>query len=443
MLAACGPESTSPSTHIPSTGAFSIDLQPSPAELEDIALIAETYGLTLQTAVDRYGGQGRFIELVDELRAGYPEDFAGSAWTPGGAHHGVLVFAAEAPFEVEQHRLAAGLDLEVRTHAGWTEQGLEAQQLELHHALVGAGFDVVSAADAELGIIEVQIAVSQPELERIHQSYAGLLGAANVVVEAVEALPGKDEVLYGGGRLENPNSSGLSCTAAFAVRSGSREGMLTAGHCPNALTLENESGDPEHTGTLRGEHLGSWGDFQWFSYTTDSVDSFFYWDTGRRRDAWRSRSVSKGISVCRFGHRTGRHCDEIYKTGVSAGGEDRLAMTRNENADGGDSGGPWYYGNTIYGVHKGEKWAWFKRRDIFSQMQYADDALGVSPILCTPYRTSCYDYECDYVSIGCGRTLYCGTCNNNCPTPAFCSDGSCCPENGRCSDGSRCLLVPQ
>ena len=105
-------------------------------------------------------------------------------------------------------------------------------------------------------------------------------------------------------------------------------------------------------------------------------------------------------------------------------------MKNNEDA-GGDSGGPWYYGNTVYGVHvygvhvygvhvygvhvygvhKGSKWIWFKRRDIFSQLTNVGSALnGVTVELCKPTYRAC-GWDCGVISIGCGKTIYCECCD--------------------------------
>lgn len=38
----------------------------------------------------------------------------------------------------------------------------------------------------------------------------------------------------------------------------------------------------------------------------------------------------------------------------------------NREADSGDSGGPWFYGNTAYGIHSGYKSIWGFTRDVFT-----------------------------------------------------------------------------
>jgi streptogrisin C len=50
---------------------------------------------------------------------------------------------------------------------------------------------------------------------------------------------------------------------------------------------------------------------------------------------------------------------------------------RNHYGQGEDSGGPWFYGNTAYGLHQGWKWWKFQERDMFTPVTYIDNALGI------------------------------------------------------------------
>mgnify|MGYP003494911257 FL=1 len=48
------------------------------------------------------------------------------------------------------------------------------------------------------------------------------------------------------------------------------------------------------------------------------------------------------------------------------------------NSGGGDSGGPWYWGGTAYGIHYGVSTGYDGyARNLFSQTRYSDEALGV------------------------------------------------------------------
>ena len=177
------------------------------------------------------------------------------------------------------------------------------------------------------------------------------------------------------------------------------------------------------------EHEGGWGDFQWHTTATDTFTDRFQYDTGVRRQVWRVGTAIKGQTICRFGRTTGRQCDEVFKVNVSSGSADRQVLMTNDEAEGGDSGGPWYLGSSAYGVHRGSKWSWFKQRDVWSQLRYVDDAINVNVVLCQPWQTSCYPDDCGTVAVGCGQSLYCGSCGG-CSSSSDCSAANECGSTG-------------
>lgn len=426
-LSACDGAS---SVHEPlAVGTIIDDIEISEAEMEDLAFIAQEKGWSLDEAIERIGWQRAFDEAVAEIRAAYPHRFAGSAITPEGPGQASLGFTGGVPEGVREHPILSGLDVTYRGDLAQSWEALLTQLQTVHHAIRAEGYpDVVSVPTWETGRIEVSVGVGQQSVSKANLLAAlpAEAHAANVEITLAPSNPGSLETLYGGGNMNG-------CTSAFTVRSGSTLGMLTAGHCGNNRLMLDDTGTWRSM-TFRGEHEGGWGDFQWHTHPTQDFSTFFHTDTSLRREAWRIGSASKNRDVCRFGMTTGKQCDEVFKTGVSSGGADRLAMMRNDKAEGGDSGGPWYYGNTVYGVHRGGKVSWFKWRDVWSQLTYVDDALGVNVALCTPYQTSCRPGQCDYVPIGCGRTLYCGSCNAECRTDADCGKpgGPCGGTPGRC-----------
>lgn len=190
-----------------------------------------------------------------------------------------------------------------------------------------------------------------------------------------------DDSRYGGGRLEVTGSNDLACTAGFnVVNSGGVTGFATAGHCSNLLTHENVSGQTEYGTTYRAGHVGTYGDFQW-SITGDTEPDDFYYASGSIRDVSGVASPLVNHHLCRFGHATGAQCAEVENNSIcsttSAGTACNLTRMKNREAAGGDSGGPWYYGNTAYGFHKGSVSTALGTRDVFSKVTLIDDALGV------------------------------------------------------------------
>ncbi len=417
----------------------------SAAELEDVQFIAASNDWTLDEAMERVGWQPRFAELVGWARATYPDEFAGAAATPEGPGQARLQFKGDVPAEIARDPRLRGIDVQYRSGLGYSEAELHGQQLEVHQGLLDAGFvHVVSSYDIDNGEVDVELGAnhlvfSPRELEDFLPEAAR---APNVNISIVEPNDGELYELFGGGSFEMAGGSDNVCTAGVMVSDGVTDGMLTAGHCADALTLENTRGATEHTATFIAQHggfpfdpsgnspTGDFGDFQWHSFTTDVPSTSFFQNFGVRREAWSVRTAFRNATLCRFGQVTGKHCDEVFRTNVSSGADARLVAMRNDNGMGGDSGGPWYLGNSVYGIEKGSRRIWFKKRELFSQLIHVGSALGVTVSLCQ--RRTCQPGDCGHVSVGCGATTFCGECDGECES--YCPNGSCCPESGVCVD---------
>lgn len=192
------------------------------------------------------------------------------------------------------------------------------------------------------------------------------------------------EARYGGGRLEKNGRSALACTAGFNVQRHGTTGIATAGHCPNGLTHENTSGYDEYTVYFEDEYTGKWGDFQWGT-TTDTEVARFYASYSSTRIVTSVANPTKGQTLCRFGHKTGYECGTVASTSgtcITTNGKKacHLVRMKEDEAEGGDSGGPWFYNYAAYGFHTG--WTtcgalWSSTCDVWSRATLIDDALGV------------------------------------------------------------------
>lgn len=411
-----------------------IESQMTATEREDLAFVASSRGWTQDEATLKVGWQPRFAELLEELRVAYPEDYAGAAalqdWDEFQAF---IAFRADVPeFVAHDHRLR-GIKIDLRGHQGHSEQQLVRRARQVHHALRDAGFrKVATAPDIESGSIDVQLA---PHEKHTHHSATMRMlpteaRAADVRIHLVDDLPVEYEAVYGG-------AGASGCTAAFAVKSGLTTGMATAGHCGNVQFFRNQA-NASVSSTFQGEHEGSWGDFQWHTLASDTPSHFFYSNGSKTlREAWAVGNAFTGQTLCHFGITTGYKCNEVRKVNISVVGHDDVVSMKGGVTEPGDSGGPWFYGNTLYGVHTGTHW-WFGKRSYFTQAKFLDEALGVTPLLCE-YRKTCTEWECGHVQVECGRTLNCGACNGPCEG-SVCTDGECCPKTGICSDGNYCAL---
>lgn len=344
-----------------------------PAQLEDLAGIAEGEGLTLEAAISRYGWNEQFAFLVQRVRQGFPDSFAGArieedgtAWIQfeGTIPRDAAALVAEFPHAVE-----------IRENRGYTEAELDVRMMEAHYAALGCRdlvAHVSSGYDIATGEITVDVeptpafgSDSERQFfatalrERIGDSLEGIrLGI-------VESIHGSDEV-------DMPGGVDLgTCTAGFTVMSGSTRGSTTAAHCYNDLTW---AGIPL---VLQGEHRGTWGDVQWHTSSAYEVDDFYY-SPGYLRDVSARGFAVEGQYLYHYGVIGGLWYDKVYQLNHCKDDACHLTAMHNEHGVDGDSGGPYYFGNTAYGIHQGEKWYMLKMRDLFTPVTYFDEALGIT-----------------------------------------------------------------
>ena len=134
----------------------------------------------------------------------------------------------------------------------------------------------------------------------------------------------------------------------------------------------------DYATAFQSQHYGAWGDMEW--HTTAHIEPAEYY--ARPNTRWPVRSIATSISknqvVCVFSRMQGtRSCDRVYRTNTSQGSSKRLVAMRNHRTVGGDSGGPWSYSDRAFGIHKGWKRIWFKRRNTWSRVSYLGPALNV------------------------------------------------------------------
>lgn len=135
-----------------------------------------------------------------------------------------------------------------------------------------------------------------------------------------------------------------TCTSGFSViyyPTGAK-GITTAGHCSDYQTY-NGTVLPYQWGTTGGIY-----DVQWHTAPGFGVRNWV-WDGSGTRYIFDKRfrsSQAVGQLVCKYGMTTGYACGYIADTAFD-GVNIRVANTP---VQGGDSGGPWFLGNTAYGT---------------------------------------------------------------------------------------------
>jgi hypothetical protein len=194
-------------------------------------------------------------------------------------------------------------------------------------------------------------------------------------LEAVTGVPGRIRIIdeadrdfgiEGGARVEGIDTvSGRRnfCTTGFVVTDGARSGVLTAAHCPDALTYHDPAG-----GRSELPFIGQWGwSFQDVQVNASEAarQPWFYADPKQRAiralTGARGRAATRaGDLVCHRGERSGYSCAEVELTEYAPPGDlcggpcaPVWVTVAGPSCGGGDSGGPVFRGTVAYGIVKG------------------------------------------------------------------------------------------
>lgn len=370
---------------------------PSSDELIDLARIAEDEGVKLEDAVNAVGWQNDFALMATALEEQFPDGFAGGEILDGPGRQARISFAGKVPPEAA--RIVGAFDQATVSVAGGT--GLSARdigaRIEEVHLSVAARDDLfdgtVTSFDRSSGTVDVRVrprqAVAPGSIEAralVDMLMDGLPNRAKAWPLAVRVDPsaGGDGEAFGGGRIEKVGYDALWCTGGFSVRtmSGST-GVATAAHCSEgnlSLTYENYNGASELSTSVVKRHRGTYGDLEWRTVSGTESDDFYY-NFNATRDTTGFANPQHGQTLCRFGHSTGAQCNKVADTYlcVSYDGYNHCNLVRmdSDKANGGDSGGPWYYGGTAYGIHAGYANLSGTTYDVWSRVTWLDEAVGV------------------------------------------------------------------
>ncbi|WP_067831200.1 S1 family peptidase [Actinomadura kijaniata] len=362
----------------------------SPAELEDLRLVARSDGISLEEAVRRWGWQGSFLKVTGRLQGRYPGEYSGAEIIGEGSGAWIGFKGAVPPEAVV---LARTLPVPVRLigNKGFSEKELNDATVENFFRVAGhpgvetaeGGYEIAS------GVIGISVAprghLSANERRRLLRGRAEAPITVSVtIVDRVDASPKAH--MHGGGFL---NGDGI-CTAAFTVRKGRARGVATAHHCSQGNSRFRFY-NHHHRGRFttikrRGSHGGRYGDMAWYSSGRYKAVPWFYYAPNKRRKVHLYRWPRVGQKICNYGRFTHTKCTKVYKNGqcVKYAGLPRycgLTAVRGEVTRKGDSGGPWYWGNDAYGILSGAKRIDRRTRDLFTPVAGMYEAMGVSVYL--------------------------------------------------------------
>lgn len=366
-------------TDLPSNPGRPVGVAPSAASKalevdplrQDAQAYAARYGVNVDEGLRRLQLQRAVGDLNVLLQTTYPETFAGITIEHEPSFAVVARFTrggGEALAAVRDPELARVLRAE---HAAVPLRRLQDRLETAYSRVRGRGLE--AAGGLNLRVNRPEIYVPSTAAAAARAAIPPETGAAVVVVDRLPEL----EVLYGGLALS-------TCTSGFHVRNpAGTPGISTAGHCGNSQSQGGWSL------TFLGESWTGSNDIQWHNLAGASTYSnLIQVGTGTRAiTATRTRNAqTAGEWVCKQGMTTGNTCGTLDTTSYCYNGVCTWIYVTGGSvnlSEPGDSGGPWFSGNTAYGSHVfgGGNNSGYMAVDFFN-------AIGVTIVTQTPLSVS-------------------------------------------------------
>lgn len=338
-------------------------LDPTPEDIE-FAHLAATESNAKKTAEEILIDTPLAL-LANEIHRVYPDDYATAAVSDGALSVG---FKADVPDGLADQIAELELTVRYEVNLGASEEAINSALIDVFHQLYELPGVVDASGGYDVNELSLNFGVIAEPGYTAESLEARLTVPApySVTIELTSESLGEDDSIIGGGRFENTGSDTGRCTSGFTILKGNAHGVASAGHCSNSpTTYEDWDGQPEEAIGVRDvQHMGDLGDMQYWLFSNTSADNFYRNSAHDVNDVIDILDPVNGITICRYGWKTGLQCDEVYaqnhcKTADDADGTAYticgLTMMNNREADGGDSGGPWFVGGHAYGFHQGGK----------------------------------------------------------------------------------------
>lgn len=363
----------------------------SPALARDFSRFAKQTGQDVAEIEEQFHGIKEFGKLATELEEKYADSYVGAAVAPEGSRAKYVLSFTKMSIEKARELLAdTGEDVLVRTGLPATAAELAASAESLVASMAGDGgkFSFVASFRSEDSLGQtIKYSVPEEISERptpfeIEQSQKRAREASAKsssdgrlpVAVRFEALPpgvrAGEETTVQGGRTLTLADGALHCTAGFtAEHTDGRRGVLTARHCDNALRYSGiadiiSTSPIGASDTSGGQHI----DLQWHPTLTANGHTTNYdfratgTVSGTDNTVHAVTNAVVGQVACHWGATTGtgdscgividiNNCRSGDWLGGTTCGLDY--MDRDVSAPG-DSGGPWFLGDTAMGIHTGE-----------------------------------------------------------------------------------------
>jgi hypothetical protein len=358
---------------------------PAEAMAMDLGLVAKAQGWTVAQARAQFDAARAMDRVQEAVAARMPDAYVGGALSarPGDAPSLLIKGGADA--FVRETVAAAGIPIRIVDRQPYSYRELEQRSAKAHRSLLALGYrEVITAVDIQSASVTASVGRRQG-LPASASAMAGALPAdlrSGVKVTVVDgSVGGYETAAFGGQRIQSNTSI---CTSGFSVTNGVTTGITGAAHCTGMNTVIH--GAVSHSLSFQAEHRGAQGDVEWYTTPVPEPDDF-HADSVNIRDVISVEPVNNitvGESVCFYGRSINvRTCTTVNSTNLTLTFTDgvtvsRLVASTDNVSTGGDSGGPWTFNNTAYGVHVGAATIGGARRSLFTPADIIDDAIGMS-----------------------------------------------------------------
>jgi hypothetical protein len=348
---------------------------------QDLGLIADARGWTLQEARAYYRAEQAIGRIAEKVAAERPKAFVGSALSTDPDGPPTLFIKGPADQLIKDLVDAAGIGIMVADDQPFSFAELEERKIRVHRALQAQGFRYVVTGVNITGAGMLKASVTrEPGLPTAVDAIVSALPAdlrSSVELAVRDAPVVVDEDSFGGMWLRDNGVN--ECTSGWTVQKvgAGMRGVAGAGHC-TGIDQINSPRDGLHALTFQNQHLGESGDVEWYDTAGFVEADDFYADAVNIRDvaAVEPRAnIAVNEAICAYGRSSNqRDCSlEVQDASIACGALNRLVQMNGDTQIGGDSGGGWSFNFTAFGGHYGN----CDGRDSFSVADLFDEALGV------------------------------------------------------------------